>query len=97
MRLSNNNRIGRSLAMKWMQNNFEEISESLGSSSFASWIIDGFAKNSHGQNDIDLIYHLLLLIRMKFTLSESRSTFALATSLINYFSPFFRLQFLFLL
>ena len=27
----------------------------MGSSSFASWIIDGFAKNSNEQSDIDLI------------------------------------------
>ena len=27
----------------------------MGSSSFASWIIDGYAKNSNGQDDIDLM------------------------------------------
>ena len=41
--LSNNNKVGRTVAMDWMMNNFDDIVDSLGNSYFATWIIDGFA------------------------------------------------------
>ena len=36
-------------------NNFGDIVDSLGSSGFASWIIDGFAITSNSQSDLNLI------------------------------------------
>ena len=53
--LSNNNKIGRTVAFEWMKNNFDKIAESLGSSSSFTWIIDGFLITSNSQNDIDLV------------------------------------------
>ena len=41
--------------MDWMMNNFGDIVDSLGSSGFASWIIDGFAITSNSQSDLNLI------------------------------------------
>jgi hypothetical protein len=53
--LSNNNKVGRTVAMDWMISNFDDIVDSLGNSGFASWIIDGFAITSNSQSDLDLI------------------------------------------
>ena len=41
--------------MKWMMDSFDEILTSFGSSSFTTWIIDGFLSTSNSQSDIDLV------------------------------------------
>ena len=58
--LSNNNKVGRIVAMDWMISNFDDIVDSLGDSGFASWIIDGFAITSNSQSDLDLINQFVI-------------------------------------
>ena len=53
--LSNNNKIGRTLAIEWMENNFDRITQTLDISRSVTWIIDGFLISSNSQNDIDLV------------------------------------------
>ena len=47
--LSNNNKIGRTLAIEWMENNFEKITQTLDISRSVTWIIDGFLISSNDQ------------------------------------------------
>ena len=53
--LCNNNNIGRTVAIEWMKNNFEKITQTLDISRSVTRIIDGFLITSNSQNDIDLV------------------------------------------